>query len=62
MSAMRKMVAGAVDYIRGKLQRAIGQRTGNRKLQAKGYVSQGKGAAKYGSGKAEKAVDDLKKS
>ena len=61
MSGQGKMVSGGIEYLKGKLQRAVGKLTGNRGMQAKGYMNQGKGGAKYGVGKTEKRVDDLTK-
>jgi uncharacterized protein YjbJ (UPF0337 family) len=53
MSATGKKVSGAVEYIKGKLQRMIGERTGNRSAQLKGMGHQVKGGVRYEAGKAE---------
>ncbi len=61
MSGKGRMVSGAIDYIKGKLQRMVGDLTGSKKTKAKGYMNQAKGGVKYETGKAQKAIDDLKK-
>jgi uncharacterized protein YjbJ (UPF0337 family) len=52
MSASGHKGAGAIEYIKGKLQRIIGKQTGNRSTQAKGFGHQAKGGARYEAGKA----------
>ncbi len=61
MAGFGKQVSGAIQYIKGKLQRKAGDLTGNNKMKAKGYMNQGKGGVKYEAGKAEGAIDDMTK-
>lgn len=60
MSATENKAAGAIEYIKGKLQRLVGKQTGNRSMQAKGVGHQAKGGVRYEAGKAQGAADDLK--
>ncbi len=59
MSGEKMKAGGAGEYLKGKLQRALGRLTGKRSLQAKGLGSQAKGAAKYESGNIEGKIEDL---
>jgi uncharacterized protein YjbJ (UPF0337 family) len=59
MSGTGKKVAGGVQYVKGKLQRALGKLTGNRSMQARGWGNQAAGGTKYGVGRAQDAVDDV---
>lgn len=56
MSARGKKVTGAIEYIRGKLERAMGRATGSRSAQARGIGHQVKGGSKYEAGKAQDKV------
>jgi uncharacterized protein YjbJ (UPF0337 family) len=62
MSSRGNQAAGAIEYIKGKLERVMGKRTGNRSMQAKGVGHQARGGARYEAGKAEGALKkNLKK-
>lgn len=61
MSGKRNRALGAIEYVKGKLQRAVGKHTGNRSMQAKGWGVQAKGGARYEAGKVQDAADDLKR-
>jgi uncharacterized protein YjbJ (UPF0337 family) len=61
MSATKNKVAGAYNYVKGKLMRSLGKHTDDRSMQARGWATEGKGAARYGVGKSEDAVNDLKR-
>jgi uncharacterized protein YjbJ (UPF0337 family) len=61
MSGMSNHAAGAMEYIKGKLQRVVGKHTGDRSMQMKGFGNQSKGGGRYEAGKAEGAFNDLKK-
>lgn len=56
MSATGRTVSGAVEYIKGKLQRMMGKATGSKRTQLKGMGNQAKGGAKYESGKAQRKI------
>lgn len=60
MSSKGNQAAGAMEYIKGKLQRTIGKHTGDRSMQARGVGNQAKGGARYEAGKAEGAIQNLK--
>jgi uncharacterized protein YjbJ (UPF0337 family) len=53
VSGTRNKVAGAIEYLRGKMERLVGKHTGNRSAQIKGTGRQARGGARYGVGKAE---------
>lgn len=59
MSGTGKQISGAFEYLKGKLQRAMGSRTGNRSMQARGMGNQAKGGATYETGKVQKKGEDL---
>jgi uncharacterized protein YjbJ (UPF0337 family) len=59
MGSKGNEAAGAIEYIKGKLQRTFGKHTGDRSVQTKGVVNQAKGGARYEVGKAEGALDNL---
>jgi uncharacterized protein YjbJ (UPF0337 family) len=53
VSATGNKIAGAIEYLKGKLQRSAGKQTGNRSAQAKGFGRQAKGGMRYEAGKAQ---------
>ena len=53
MGATRNKVLGAIEYIKGKLQRTAGRQTGDRSAQAKGFGRQAKGGVRYKTGEAQ---------
>lgn len=59
MSASGKRARGALEYLKGKIQRTVGSKTGNKSMQAKGMRHQAKGGAKYETGKVQGKVDDV---
>jgi uncharacterized protein YjbJ (UPF0337 family) len=58
MSNTSRMISGAADYIKGKIQLMMGRATGSNSTKAKGIGNQVKGGVKYESGKAGKKIDD----
>jgi uncharacterized protein YjbJ (UPF0337 family) len=48
-----------MEYVKGKLQVALGKQTGNRTTQAKGMGHEVKGGARYEAGKAQGSIKDL---
>ncbi|HEX8919099.1 MAG TPA: CsbD family protein [Chloroflexota bacterium] len=59
MSGTEKKVSGAIDWIKGKLQRSFGKATDNKSMQMKGMGNQAKGGVKYGAGETELTAKDL---
>ncbi len=53
-------VKGAGDGLKGKVEKATGELTGDQDLKAKGEKDKAKGAVKSGVGRVENAVEDLK--
>jgi len=53
MGATGNKVSGAIEYIKGKLQRTVGRQTGDRSTQAKGFGHQAKGGTRYKAGEAQ---------
>jgi uncharacterized protein YjbJ (UPF0337 family) len=53
VGATRKKVTGAIEYLKGKLQRSVGRRKGDRPAQAKGFGRQAKGGIRYKTGEAQ---------
>jgi uncharacterized protein YjbJ (UPF0337 family) len=60
MGSKTNQAAGAMEYIKGKLQRVVGKHTGDRSMQMKGMGNQAKGGGRYEMGKAEGKLDNLK--
>jgi len=52
--------SAAGDKLKGKLQHASGELTGNDELKAKGRKNKSKGAAKEKVGRVQNAIDALK--
>jgi uncharacterized protein YjbJ (UPF0337 family) len=61
VSASRNKVAGAIEYIRGKLQQAVGRQTGDQSAQAKGLGHRAKGGARYKTGEGQGKIKDKTK-
>jgi uncharacterized protein YjbJ (UPF0337 family) len=53
VSATGNKISGAIEYLKGKLQRTAGKQTGNRSAQAKGIGHQAKGGVRYKTGEAQ---------
>ena len=53
----RNQVKGAAKDVAGKVQRKVGELTGNENQQAKGTVKQVEGKVQKGVGNAEQALD-----
>ena len=53
---------GKLDQAAGKVQKKVGQLTGNKKVEAKGKAREMGGKVEDKAGKAEKKVDDTLKS
>jgi uncharacterized protein YjbJ (UPF0337 family) len=53
----RNQVKGAAKDVAGKLQRKVGELTGNKTQQAKGAAKQVEGKMQRGAGNVEEALD-----
>ena len=53
----RNQVKGAAKDVAGKLQRKVGELTGNKTQQAKGAAKQVEGKVQRGAGNVEEALD-----
>jgi uncharacterized protein YjbJ (UPF0337 family) len=58
MSGTGKQAGGALEYLKGKMQRIVGGMTGDKSMRARGMGHQAKGGAKYETGKVQNKVDD----
>jgi uncharacterized protein YjbJ (UPF0337 family) len=54
----RNQVKGAAKDVAGKVQRKVGELTGNENQQAKGTAKQVEGKVQKGVGNVEQALDD----
>ena len=61
MAHTGKQAKGAMAYLKGKIEWIVGKATHNRSMQAQGAGDQAKGGITYEAGKAQGAMDKMKK-
>ncbi|GAC1322843.1 MAG: hypothetical protein NVS2B16_19950 [Chloroflexota bacterium] len=60
MRGDEKKAAGTADVLKGKIQKAAGELTGNQDLKARGQANKARGVAKKAGGRIQNAIDELK--